>query len=136
MEQSASLIEEIIAFITRVNTTPNFVFDEEFSVELEHYCKELEFLVQTLQLAIDINRGFTQDKREQEEGMSMSAFLRASHRLRSMSLVSGYLLSQKGAFVAKVTLKPTKVVEQGSEWHLIIPDAELNVVFHPKYGCF
>jgi len=68
--------------------------------------------------------------------MSMSAFLRASHRLRSMSLVSGYLLSQKGAFVAKVTLKPTKMVEQSTEWHLIIPDAELNVVFHPKYGCF
>lgn len=93
--------------------------------------------MQTLQLAIDINRGFVQDKsRGEEGGMSMSAFLRASHRLRSMSLVSGYLLSQKGSFVAKVTLKPHKVVEQSCEWHSIIPDAELNVVFHPKYGCF
>lgn len=56
IEQSAQLIEEIIGFITRVNSTPNFVFDEDFSVELEHYCKELDFLVQSLQLTIDINR--------------------------------------------------------------------------------
>ena len=45
IEQSASLIEEIIGFITRVNSTQNFVFDDDFSVELEHYCAELEFLV-------------------------------------------------------------------------------------------
>jgi hypothetical protein len=45
IEQSASLIEEIIGFITRVNSTTNFVFDEDFSVDLEHYCAELEFLV-------------------------------------------------------------------------------------------
>lgn len=70
----------------------------------------------------------------------MSAFLRASHRLRSMSLVSGYLLSQKGSFTAKVSFKSTKlgsVVETGStKWHTLISDAELNVVFHPKYGCY
>ena len=58
IEQSASLIEEIIGFITRVNSTVNFVFDDDFSVELEHYCAELEFLVQSLQLSIDINRQF------------------------------------------------------------------------------
>ena len=45
MEQSASLIEEIIQFIGRVNVTPNYVFDEDFSAELEHYCRELEFLI-------------------------------------------------------------------------------------------
>jgi hypothetical protein len=41
---SATLLEEIIQFINRVNTTPNYVFDDDFSSELEHYCKELEFL--------------------------------------------------------------------------------------------
>lgn len=58
IELSANLIEEIITFISRVNMTPNFVFDEDFSLELEHYCHELEFLVQSLQLTIDINRDF------------------------------------------------------------------------------
>lgn len=48
IELSANLIEEIITFISRVNLTPNFVFDEDFSIELEHYCNELEFLVQAL----------------------------------------------------------------------------------------
>ena len=32
----------------------------------------------------------------------MSAYIRASHRMRSMSLVSGYLMSQKGSLVAKI----------------------------------
>jgi len=28
-------------------------------------------------------------------------------------------------------------VETGStKWHTLISDAELNVVFHPKYGCY
>lgn len=58
IEQSASLIEEIIGFITRVNSNPKFVFDEDFSVELEHYCTELEFLTNSLQLSIDINHQF------------------------------------------------------------------------------
>ena len=45
IEQSSNLLEEVIAFISRVNATPNFIFDEDFSVELEHYCSELEFLI-------------------------------------------------------------------------------------------
>ena len=38
------------------------MFDESFSLELEHYGKELDFLVQTLQLTIDINRNFNNDR--------------------------------------------------------------------------
>ena len=109
IEQSASLIEEIIGFITRVNSTQNFVFDESFSEELEHYCTELEFLVQSLQLTIDINRNFQSQVKtiasDEQAPFSMSAFLRASHRIRSMSLVSGYLLTQKGTLLAKISTK-------------------------------
>lgn len=87
-----------------MNSTANFVFDDDFSLELEHYCKELEFLAQTLQLAIDLSGNFEKKLQQQQElhnkedqsQISLSAFSKASHRLRSMALVSGYLLSQKG----------------------------------------
>lgn len=140
IEQSASLIEEIIGFITRVNTTPNFVFDEEFSVELEHYCKELEFLVQALQLAININREFSASLEAkgglQADQVSMSAFIRASHRMRSMSLVSGYVLTQKGSLLAKVSYSKGRQGAAVSKWIKVIDSGELNVVFHPKFGRF
>ena len=131
------MIEEIIGFITRVNTTANFVFDEEFSVELEHYCKELEFLVQTLQLTIDINRDFLHSHDvNKREPISMSAFMRASHRLRSMSLISGYLLSQKGTLLAKISYKSGRKSAAVSKWVTIIDNGEMNIVFHPRYRRF
>lgn len=61
----------------------------------------------------------------------MSAFLRASHRLRSMSLVSGYILTQKGSLLAKITLKNGSQLE--SKWISIMQSGEINVVFHPKF---
>jgi predicted RNA-binding protein associated with RNAse of E/G family len=65
--------------------------------------------------------------------ISMSAFLRASHRLRSMSLVSGYILTQKGSLIAKLTIKKGMEGKQESKWICIMDSAEINVVFHPKY---
>ncbi len=61
----------------------------------------------------------------------MSAFLRASHRLRSMSLVSGYLLSQKGSLIARITQR--KDGEEVSKWISVMNAAEINVRFHQKF---
>jgi hypothetical protein len=61
--------------------------------------------VQSLQLSIDINRQSKEvggDSGSCSGDISMSAYIRASHRMRSMSLVSGYLMSQKGSLVAKI----------------------------------
>jgi|LauGreDrversion4_2_1035121.scaffolds.fasta_scaffold219174_1 hypothetical protein len=65
--------------------------------------------------------------------MSMSAFIRASHRLRSMSLVSGYLLSQKGSLIAKISHRKDQAE---AKWFTVFEQAELNVIFHPKYRRF
>jgi hypothetical protein len=48
-----------------------------------------------------------------------------------MSLVSGYLLTQKGSLLGKITSK--KGDHFSSKWISIINSGELNVIFHPKY---
>jgi hypothetical protein len=70
---------------------------------------------------------------EDHSQFSMSAFLRASHRIRSMSLVSGYILTQKGCLLAKITHKKGSEASQASKWTTIMDSGEINVVFHPKY---
>ncbi|CDW86711.1 UNKNOWN [Stylonychia lemnae] len=149
IEVSASLIEEIITFINRVNNTPNFVFDEDFSSELEHYCQELEFLIQTLQVSINLNSEFEKNlspQMQQEQlfkpnlpekhSLSVTAFSKASHRLRSMSLVTGYLLAQKGQFFAKISMQNSKD-QIDHKWINVFESlSELNIVYHPKYKRF
>ena len=55
--------------------------------------------------------------------ISMSAFSKASHRLRSMSLVSGYLLAQKGQLMAKVAIQRSKdIVEH--KWIQVFADKD------------
>ena len=107
VEQSLQLLQEITAFISRVNRTANYVFDEAFSLELEFYKSELDFLLNSLEL------GFQLSKEERahmgKEAISMTAFLKSSHRLRSMSLISGYTLSHKGKLKIKVSPENPKV---------------------------
>eukprot|EP00347_Sterkiella_histriomuscorum_P023739 403333553 len=99
IDQSASLIEEIIQFIQRVNTTPNYVFDEDFSAELDHYCRELEFLIQTLQLSINLNNQF--------ENIPIPLKL---NQINEINRMSGYLLAQKGHLMAQISIQRSKDV--------------------------
>jgi len=50
-----------------------------------------------------------------------------------MSLVSGYILTQKGCLLAKITHKKGTETSQASKWTTIMDSGEINVVFHPKY---
>ena len=50
-----------------------------------------------------------------------------------MSLVSGYILTQKGSLLAKITYKKGSEASQTSKWTTIMDSGEINVVFHPKY---
>ena len=53
-----------------------------------------------------------------------------------MCLVSGYLLQQKGAFLAQIAVQKSKEMSD-SKWVTVFDSkSELNVVFHPKYRRF
>lgn len=64
--------------------------------------------------------------------ISVSAFAKASHRLRSMCLVSGYLLQMNGSLSVKIaSSKEDGQVEY--EWvNLYEGQSELVVCFHPR----
>lgn len=73
-----------------------------------------------------------------KHGISMSAFLKASHRLRSMSLVGGYVIQCRGRF--KAFMETSQVLAdnfakegQGApasrRWHQLIAECELKIRF-------
>lgn len=52
IEQSLQLLQQITQFINKVNKSPNYVFDNTFSIELDFFKNELEFLVKSLEITI------------------------------------------------------------------------------------
>lgn len=101
------------------------MFDEAFTLELEFFKSELDFLVKSLEL------GFQLSKEERghmgKKSISMTAFLKSSHRLRSMSLISGYTLSHKGKLKIKVSPENPKVFPAQELWLDAFPDADFNI---------
>ena len=84
-------------------------------------------------MAANINKDFEEEKHDQSSLISMSAFSKASHRLRSMSLVSGYLLAQKGSLYSLISVQKSHQ-EKDLRWVPVFNgNAELNVLYHPKY---
>lgn len=74
-------------------------------------------------------------------GISLSAFLKASHRLRSMSLVGGYLIQCRGRF--KAFLETNQVVNDNFQnnpqvptsskrWYPLMTECELKVKFSTR----
>lgn len=67
-------------------------------------------------------------------GISMSAFIKASHRLRSMSMISGYVFQSRGRFKQSIYIQDEKQnhadIGQSApikRWHLLMSECELRV---------
>ena len=73
---------------------------------------------------------------QNKHGMSMSAFLKASHRLRSMSLISGYVIQCRGRLKAFLEseqqindnfMKENISGPANKRWHQLMAESELRI---------
>jgi len=71
----------------------------------------VQSIMQSLQFAISLRQ-----QTLPSPGFSMSAFLKASHRLRSMCLVSGYLVQKYGRLKAFVVTRQSDGKILGQNW--------------------
>lgn len=150
--------------------TPQFKFDKNFSTTLQYYCDELQAVIQNIQFVLSVRQNqmtamqanrlnladrpsaleeiqsYQQKSVPPPNGFSLSAFLKASHRLRSMCLVSGYLVQKYGrlkAYVStyKINTKFGAAESQMKEpisqtWKQMFSDCQLIVRYSHRRGRF
>ena len=100
---------------------------EQITLDLEFYCNECDSVTQSLLLSLQIKTihiDKTKSISEIPKGLSLSSLMKASQRLRDMSLVqAGYLLCKNGQLLVneqQVFADCTFVVKYDQQQHLFV----------------